>query len=59
MNHIGYRYSNGDKYIGNFAESKMEGNGKFIWCCGSYYDGEFTDNHITGFGYKYQVCSLI
>ena len=37
-------------YVGQLKDGKMNGNGKFIWNDGSFYDGEFKNNKRHGIG---------
>jgi len=41
-----YIYASGDKYNGEFKESKMHGQGTFITTDGSTYAGEFKDGKL-------------
>lgn len=45
-----HKFENGDIYIGIFNDSKMNGNGTYLWKNGDKYVGEFVDNKINGYG---------
>lgn len=36
-----------------YLEGKKQGKGKYEWPDGSYFDGDWDDNKITGFGTYY------
>jgi hypothetical protein len=40
----------GSIYEGDYDEGKKKGRGKLKFPNGSYYEGEFLDNQIHGFG---------
>ena len=45
-------YANGDSYEGKFFKGKKHGKGIFKWAAdGSYYDGEWNNNHPHGVGF--------
>lgn len=45
-------YKNGDSYEGQFFKGKKHGKGIFKWAAdGSYYDGEWNNNHPHGVGF--------
>lgn len=46
MEHI----KDGSTYHGQFHRGKRQGKGKFIWPDGSYYEGDFFFNKISGTG---------
>jgi len=41
-------FADGSKYIGAMTDSKMHGQGTYIWPSGDKYIGEFADNKATG-----------
>jgi hypothetical protein len=43
-------YANGDKYEGEFEQSKKHGQGKYDWFDGDYYDGEWKQDSAEGEG---------
>lgn len=57
FNGLGESYIDKNNYIGQFVNSKVEGNGKLI--TPEYtYEGEFKNNYITGKGKKIYTCSI-
>jgi hypothetical protein len=44
------KYTNGNKYQGNFKDGKRNGYGKFIWATGSKYKGQWVNNKRQGKG---------
>ncbi|CAF0743087.1 unnamed protein product [Adineta steineri] len=53
-----YQYSNPFfRYEGTWHEGKKQGFGKLLFGDGSYYQGEFVDNEITGQGTRYFATS--
>ena len=42
--------SNGCEYYGDFNNDSIEGNGIFKWNDIKYYNGQWSDNYINGFG---------
>uniref|UniRef100_A0A8D2AFA8 MORN repeat containing 1 n=1 Tax=Sciurus vulgaris TaxID=55149 RepID=A0A8D2AFA8_SCIVU len=45
------------RYEGEWKEGKKHGHGKLLFKDGSYYEGEFSDGEITGFGCRYWAWS--
>ena len=45
-----HNLENGDLYIGVLTNSKMSGNGTYLWKNGDKYVGLFRDNKINGYG---------
>ena len=45
-----YTWSNGDKYVGEFKDDKMHGQGKFTWEDGRAYEGAYVDDKKQGHG---------
>ena len=43
-------YSNGDTYLGERLNEKLNGSGKYIWSNGDIYEGEFKDDSRHGKG---------
>ena len=37
-------FNNGDKYIGNFKDEQMEGNGTYYFSNGDKYEGDISQN---------------
>lgn len=49
-----YLFSNGDKYIGEFKQAKLDGSGVYTFKNGNVYNGQFKDNMRHGYGtYKW------
>jgi len=44
------KFSNGDTYVGSYANGKRNGVGKYTWSNGSTYEGEYLDNKKHGQG---------
>ncbi len=40
----------GGRYVGCYRDGKMEGTGAFYFRSGDYYDGEWKDNTMNGYG---------
>jgi hypothetical protein len=53
LEHITEHYTNGNKYIGQKLGSMKHGKGKYIFKDGSYYDGQWENNKISGKGSLY------
>lgn len=45
-----YEWGSGEKYIGDWLDTKMNGKGIYYWSDGSYYVGEWKENTKTGWG---------
>lgn len=45
-----YEWNSGEKYIGDWHDSKMHGKGIYYWNDGSYYIGEWKENAKNGWG---------
>ena len=45
-----YTFSSGDKYVGEFKDSKPNGQGTYTWADGTKYVGEFKDSNYNGQG---------
>jgi hypothetical protein len=45
-----HKFLNGDTYIGDFANGRMSGHGKYVWKNGDVYIGQFKDNNLFGYG---------
>jgi len=43
-------YSNGDKYVGEWAKNNKEGEGTYYYKNGDVYKGSFVENDKQGFG---------
>lgn len=48
-----YRWSNGDKYVGNYKDGKKHGQGTYTFANGDKYVGEFKNGVLDGFAIKY------
>ncbi len=42
----------GDTYEGDWLNGKMNGQGRYTWADGSYYEGDVVDNLCSGYGKK-------
>jgi len=47
-------YANDQKYVGEFKDGKMNGQGTHSWPDGKKYVGEFKDGKMNGQGTKYR-----
>ena len=45
-----YTWSNGDKYVGNWKDNKLHGQGTYTSVKGNKYVGEFNNDKRTGYG---------
>ena len=45
-----YKFSDGNEYIGEFRDGKLEGNGSFKFLNGDMYIGQFRNNKYNGRG---------
>lgn len=45
-----YIYSNGDVYVGNMKDGRLEGQGKLFYANGDFYEGEWVNNQKNGKG---------
>ena len=45
-----YLFANGDEYCGTFVRGSRQGRGKYNWGDGSYYEGEWREDRMNGFG---------
>jgi len=43
-------YPSGSYYIGQVADGKKNGKGKYVWADGSVYEGDFKDDKVNGKG---------
>ena len=43
-------WPDGARYEGKYKDGKKEGKGKLTFADGSYYEGEFMQNEISGMG---------
>ena len=46
-------WPDGARYDGIYVDGKKEGKGRLTFADGSYYEGEFHTNEISGFGNYY------
>ena len=54
----GYMYFiNGDRFVGGWADGKMEGEGSYFWRSGDKYDGMFINN-LKGFDLTNKCCRV-
>ena len=44
------KYTDGRKYVGEFKDGSIEGQGTYIWTNGTKYVGEYKDDKIHGQG---------
>ncbi|MBC8443040.1 MAG: MORN motif-containing protein, partial [Proteobacteria bacterium] len=45
-----FTYSNGEKYVGEWKDDKLNGKGTFTWSDGGKYVGKFKDGECHGQG---------
>jgi len=45
-----YHFINGNKYINEWNNDKMNRQGCFLWFCGNWYDGYYQDAEMHGLG---------
>ena len=45
-----FTFANGDKYVGEFRDSRFNGRGTYAWAPGNKYVGEFRDGKMHGQG---------
>ena len=50
-----WTFDGGDKYVGEFKDNKMHGQGTYTYASGSKYVGEWTDGKANGQGTYYYV----
>lgn len=43
-------FANGDRYKGEYKNSKFYGNGRYVWANGSHYEGMFCQGLKNGIG---------
>jgi len=54
-----YSFSNGDKYVGEFREGKLHGNGTLYFSSGDEYVGKFNNGKLNGKGiYSYNTGAI-
>ncbi len=43
-------WANGDEYVGEVKDGKINGKGKYTWSVGDVYEGEWNDGKLHGQG---------
>ena len=49
-------YRNGDRYEGQWVNSRRHGQGKIYHKYGSYFEGNFKNNKEDGIGFEHSKC---